>query len=1157
MDSLGARRVVVLNSGGCDNDPMLLLSAQAEPAWSGVSCGAVTLFVDPPHFYAIKLASLPLSSHTFHTFTHPSASQQPPTLASLVSSRPPFVHPQPPRRAQDEDFINRSLLDSLDAQADAEPLSSSDSEAPTAPSFASSLSASSVGSPQYQPSTNQLRPDSPHTHFDSFSPPTMYNNMHSDFPSHSDLDHQKLAKLDNLVPPGPYRTSTAFNAFSNARSRQASIPANNPQTFRDTSNLSQNFPIDIYTATQSMSSPPHQPATSTFEHVLPRGSYDFIGAPQGPPGLVGQNKALFNNVDPFAQQLHKQAGLFSPGAQQQQAQAQPPQQQLNGLHATTQASFLNGLHPQQMQSQTPYGPHLPASASTPTVSQVNHSNSATQPSSQEEISTIFVVGFPEDMQEREFQNMFTFSPGFEAATLKIPNKELTAYGSASASSANAVRPGYSSHGGPNDPYNLVTINQGGVVVDGGRDGTTSSWQPADDAHFSHLVSNGPAGPGGTNTGMSTRKQIIGFAKFRTRAEALDARDTLQGRRIDIEKGAVLKAEMAKKNLHTKRGIGPLPPQLSTIIGTGGGTVPPEALASMPGMNGLTSLSSQAATAAGEALSARERELGTLGAMGFAGINGRRDNRLDAHEDDLSSRKVSIPFGNATARGVRDRFEEEQRKWKEKAEADKERNARLRSSDSYAFDAFHSVPSSQRPTGNSLLAATAGEAIGPLPSRAVAAPPWGALARDPVNNTSRKMSVPISSTLPPRPSSPPSQPPHPSPLPRDVTPFASGAAIGSFTPSHQNTTQPAHPSLPSRPRAYSPASGGETAVPFSSGSSAAGSQGSVDEEVPRSLASLAVSTMCESVPSGTGSTSPQLPSPASGASSEKSGRNGIVDQNPPLGFSQRESDMDVQINTLYVGNLPSSPPPPGYGPNHLEDSLRTLFSHQPGFRKLCFRQKSNGPMCFVEFVDVQHATKALNELYGSTLGGLVKGGGIRISYSKNPLGVRTPTNPVSGSIPQPPAGFISSGVTYPPEVLQLDVSQKSGRDVSGITSTSSLHYGFNVASPPPPRFVSPPPGPTSLNQSTFPRQAVYGLGPSPAASLSSSSSFSPFGISPSPHPSTGNSSNQFSPIPEQTNHTNFTLNSINSNNNDGNLISDTIEQQQQPMHAMSTLTQNSV
>ncbi len=226
----------------------------------------------------------------------------------------------------------------------------------------------------------------------------MYNNIHTDFPPHSDLDPQKLSKLDNLVPPGPYRTSTAFNAFSNARSRQASIPTANTHTFRDTSNLSQNYPLDIYAATQSMSSPPHQSATSAFDHIIPRNNYEFIGAPQAPPGLVGQNKALFNNVDPFTQQLHKQGALFSPNAQQSQSQVPQPQSQLNGLHPATQTSFLNGMHPQQMQSQTPYGPHLPASVSAPAVSQASHASNATQPSSQEEISTIFVVGFPEDMQ---------------------------------------------------------------------------------------------------------------------------------------------------------------------------------------------------------------------------------------------------------------------------------------------------------------------------------------------------------------------------------------------------------------------------------------------------------------------------------------------------------------------------------------------------------------------------------------------------------------------------------------------------------------------------------------------------------------------------------------------------------------------------------------
>ncbi|PVU86039.1 hypothetical protein BB559_004251 [Furculomyces boomerangus] len=103
---------------------------------------------------------------------------------------------------------------------------------------------------------------------------------------------------------------------------------------------------------------------------------------------------------------------------------------------------------------------------------------------QEEITTIFVVGFPEDMKEREFQNMFTFSMGFEAATLKVPTPEEI----------------------EKDP------------------------------------------------GNNSKKQIIGFAKFRSRLEALEARDILTGRKVDADSNSVLKAEMAKKNLHTKRGL---------------------------------------------------------------------------------------------------------------------------------------------------------------------------------------------------------------------------------------------------------------------------------------------------------------------------------------------------------------------------------------------------------------------------------------------------------------------------------------------------------------------------------------------------------------------------------------------------------------------------
>jgi hypothetical protein len=34
--------------------------------------------------------------------------------------------------------------------------------------------------------------------------------------------------------------------------------------------------------------------------------------------------------------------------------------------------------------------------------------------------------------------------------------------------------------------------------------------------------------------------------------------------------------------------------------------------------------------------------------------------------------------------------------------------------------------------------------------------------------------------------------------------------------------------------------------------------------------------------------------------------------------------------------------------------------------MSFRQKINGPMCFVEFEDVPYAAQAIKELYGHTL-----------------------------------------------------------------------------------------------------------------------------------------------------------------------------------------------
>lgn len=141
-----------------------------------------------------------------------------------------------------------------------------------------------------------------------------------------------------------------------------------------------------------------------------------------------------------------------------------------------------------------------------------------------------------------------------------------------------------------------------------------------------------------------------------------------------------------------------------------------------------------------------------------------------------------------------------------------------------------------------------------------------------------------------------------------------------------------------------------------------------------------------------------------------------------------ADQNPPCNTLYVGNLPL---------DTSEDELKQLFSKQRGYKRLCFRVKQNGPMCFVEFEDTSFATKALNELYGHMLHNSVKGG-IRLSFSKNPLGVRTgqmngmgPTSPLGpqamafgGNGLYPPPGFSSPsgpppglGATLPPPSLR--------------------------------------------------------------------------------------------------------------------------------------------
>lgn len=587
--------------------------------------------------------------------------------------------------------------------------------------------------------------------------------------------------------------------------------------------------------------------------------------------------------------------------------------------------------------------------------------------------------------------MFTFSTGFEAATLKIPNKEYTAYGgpggNVPGNSALPLRSGamnFAQYGsGSNDPYNLVTVNQGGVVVDGGRDGTTASWPSTltlPSGQDSLDVVNGHfGGVTQAQNSMPPRKQIIGFAKFRSRQEALEARDVLQGRRVDIEKGAVLKAEMAKKNLHTKRGVGLMGVGVGgaggiagMMGGANGGALSSEALGGIAGL-GMNNIPN-----GGEVMTARERELGTLGAMGFGGLSQWREQRSSLMENGLSreeeerERRREREVGainamglGAGTRGPRERAEDDER---EREKRRKEKEARLRSNNATAFDAFYSVPSQAQAiscvASNSLLSPTLsnGTAVGDTGgSMGNSSPMLNTSFAQQMNQHSsnsqtqddfgswditRKIGLPITTTLPSRPvsQSRPSSPPNSSPL----------------SPSMTNNSLPSHPSLPMRP--YSPSNEmsqmqftpNQGLTPTTSSSVATSSASSnadeshtgSDVEIAKSLGDLALNT------GATGKASPQLPSPGSSGSSGGA-KGSAIDQNPPVSYrllfdrGRAYTDDNIQINTLYVGNLPTSQVPAGYPTNYLEDSLRDLFQRSPGYRKLCFRQKTNGPMCFVE------------------------------------------------------------------------------------------------------------------------------------------------------------------------------------------------------------------
>ncbi|ORZ01284.1 hypothetical protein BCR43DRAFT_174148 [Syncephalastrum racemosum] len=420
----------------------------------------------------------------------------------------------------------------------------------------------------------------------------------------------------------------------------------------------------------------------------------------------------------------------------------------------------------------------------------------------EEISTIFVVGFPDDMQEREFQNMFTFSPGFEAATLKVPSKD--------------------------QDEDLPQVS------------------------------------GNNNNNNNARKQIIGFAKFRTRLEALEAKDVLSGRKVDAEKGSVLKAEMAKKNLHTKRGLSS------------------DQKANNPNKHRQQS--------AYEAFYSVPPDL-------LPPLN-QQDFSYDLyHPPDLFS-----PMSPPSQSGFPDPM------FLGRTDRASSMGDIYSSSTRYGFnhrsfdDTNHHYFSSGAPT------AVGGGGGGQLASVVEE-------QQHPHFNHQSQPQLPLPPPFRQQPSPPLPQPSLSSSSQLDAR--LAGLTINTLPPSSVSTGN------------------------NNGGNNGAGIGGGLPSP-------------------------PGMASPTQGPCYRSLfGAIGSMDQNNP------------PCNTLYVGNLPL---------NTDEDELKAMFESCPGYKRLSFRSKANGPMCFVEFEDVACASQALQELHGNMLSNSVKGG-IRLSFSKNPLGVR--------------------------------------------------------------------------------------------------------------------------------------------------------------------------
>ncbi|KXZ46573.1 hypothetical protein GPECTOR_42g782 [Gonium pectorale] len=133
----------------------------------------------------------------------------------------------------------------------------------------------------------------------------------------------------------------------------------------------------------------------------------------------------------------------------------------------------------------------------------------------------------------------------------------------------------------------------------------------------------------------------------------------------------------------------------------------------------------------------------------------------------------------------------------------------------------------------------------------------------------------------------------------------------------------------------------------------------------------------------------LPAPG-GAGAMAAQHAGLVTV-PLVGFGPITNRHDnPPCNTLFIGNL---------GDGVDEKELHAIFSCQPGFKQIKLLRQARHISCFVEFMDTPSATAVHASLQGAIVPSSSRGP-IRIQYSRNPYGRRSPQGTAMGMISMP-------------------------------------------------------------------------------------------------------------------------------------------------------------